>query len=74
MNVASRVSDWRPEPPTPRSSTLPLGWRMTRVMRATWEMASMNMTRCMGCFESWLYSVRYSSIVGWSCAMSLTSS
>ena len=44
IDAARRVSDWRPEPPTPRSSALPSGCRMTREMRATWPTASTNMT------------------------------
>ena len=44
MDAARRESDWRPEPPTPSSSELPSGWRMTREMRATWPTASTNMT------------------------------
>ena len=35
---------WRPEPPTPRRSALPKGWRMMREICATCETASRNMT------------------------------
>ena len=57
MNVLRRLSDWRPDPPTPSSSMLPLGCLKTRVMRATCEIASMNMTslcdsRFKLCFNS----------------------
>ena len=53
INVERRLSDWRPDPPTPSRSMLPLGCLKTRVMRATCEIASMNMTSlCDSRFES----------------------
>ena len=52
MNPASRVSDCRPEPPTPSSSAFPWGWRSTRDTRDTCSMASRNMTSFIGVLDS----------------------
>mmetsp|Transcript_23989 Transcript_23989/g.77973 ORF Transcript_23989/g.77973 Transcript_23989/m.77973 type:complete len:412 (-) Transcript_23989:1910-3145(-) len=46
--VASLVSDWRPEPPTPSSKAFPSGSRMTRQMRETCSIASRNITSFIG--------------------------
>ena len=70
---ARRVRDWRPEPPTPRSKQLPLGWRSTRLMRHTCEMASAKSTRFIGTFIS-LYSPSDSFIFCESLVRSVTSS
>mmetsp|Transcript_68322 Transcript_68322/g.134114 ORF Transcript_68322/g.134114 Transcript_68322/m.134114 type:complete len:203 (+) Transcript_68322:83-691(+) len=67
-------SDLRPLPPTPRSSALPCGCRNTRLILDTCSIASMNITKCMGCFDSALYSAKYSSIKGCSSEGSWTSS
>mmetsp|Transcript_66778 Transcript_66778/g.204384 ORF Transcript_66778/g.204384 Transcript_66778/m.204384 type:complete len:221 (-) Transcript_66778:696-1358(-) len=47
MNADKRVRLWRPLPPTPRRSTLPLGCTRTRQMRAQCSHASRNITRGM---------------------------
>eukprot|EP00962_Isochrysis_galbana_P020202 scaffold5892_cov112-Isochrysis_galbana.AAC.17 len=48
MCAARRVSDWRPEPPTPSSNALPDGWRSTREMRQTCPRASSKSTSDIG--------------------------
>ena len=49
--AASRVTDWRPEPPTPASSTLPRGICSTRVMRQTCSTAKRKSTSFIGLDE-----------------------
>ena len=52
-NAASRVRDWRPEPPTPTRSALPRGMRSRRAMRTKWQSASSKSTRLVAC-SLWL--------------------
>ena len=54
MCDASRVTDWRPEPPTPARSTLPRGICSTRAMRMTCSTAKRKSTSFIGLDEIWL--------------------
>mmetsp|Transcript_61271 Transcript_61271/g.162164 ORF Transcript_61271/g.162164 Transcript_61271/m.162164 type:complete len:234 (+) Transcript_61271:1740-2441(+) len=53
--AASRVTDCRPEPPTPTSSALPRGMRISRWTRTRWPRQSSKSTRFIAALDS-LYS------------------
>lgn len=50
MKVAIRLSDYLPEPPTPRMSAFPLGYRIIRAILAMCSQASKNITNFIGFF------------------------
>ena len=52
MCDASRVTDWRPEPPTPARRTLPRGICSTRAMRQTCSIAKRKSTSFIGLGET----------------------
>ena len=58
MKQPSRVSDCRPEPPTPTSIALPRSCRRMREMRTRCFIASSKNTRFIGDDESMLLSSR----------------
>lgn len=68
MDVASRVRDWRPPPPTPTKSALPKGCLTMRLIRRTCCAAYVKRTRCMGLLVCALNSFSPS----WSIYKSLT--
>ena len=74
MNDASRLKDWRPEPPTPTHSMCAPGCFKTRQMRATCSAAYRNIARFIGLLLTPLWSTRYSSSRATTADMSVSSS